>query len=257
MNVDLRLDDEIAYLVLNRPEKLNALNRRMLSELETVLGDVQRSPARGVIVSGAGDRAFCAGADIEELLDRPLLQTREETLFGQAVMNRLANLGRPTVAVLDGFAFGGGLELALACWFRVGTPKTRVGLPEIKLGLIPGYGGTQRLPRLVGSRVALDLITTGRTVASEEALEIGLLDRVLEGDADVHVAARSLLEELLSHSLPALNMARKAVLEGMEMTCEEGLRLEEQCSSMLYQLTDSTEGMSAFVEKRRASFRDK
>lgn len=256
MSIDLRFEGEIAHVVLNRPEKLNALNRQMLRELETALGDVQRSAARGVIISGAGDRAFCAGADIEELVDRPLLQVREETSFGQAVMTRLANLGRPTVAVMDGYAFGGGLELALACWFRIGTPKSRVGLPEIKLGLIPGYGGTQRLPRLVGRRLALDLIASGRTVASEEALEIGLLDQVVEGDADVYVVARSFLEGLLSRSLPALNMARQAVFEGMEMTCEEGLRLEEQCSTMLYQLADSTEGMRAFLEKRKPSFRD-
>ncbi|MCC5886720.1 MAG: enoyl-CoA hydratase/isomerase family protein [Gammaproteobacteria bacterium] len=254
MTIELQFEGEIAHLVLNRPDKLNALNRQMLGELDSALGELERSSARGVIFSGSGGRAFCAGADIDELIDRPLLQVREETMFGQAVMTRVANLQMPTVAAIDGYAFGGGLELALACWFRIGTTKSRVGLPEIKLGLIPGYGGTQRLPRLVGRRLALEMIASGRTVSSEEALGIGLVDRVVEADAQA--ASRSFLEGLLCHSLPALNMARLAVLEGMELTAEQGLRLEEQCSTALYQLEDSREGMQAFLEKRKPSFRD-
>ncbi len=253
--IELTADGDIHHLRLTRPERLNALNGQMLREIDAAVSELERSSARGVIVSGAGDRAFCAGADIGELIDRPLLRVQSDTLFGQAVMSRIADLPMPTVAAINGYAFGGGLELALACSFRIGQTGCRVGLPEIKLGLIPGYGGTQRLPRVVGRRLALDLISSGRTVESEEALEIGLLDRVVQDD--VVGAAQDFLGGLLGYSLPALLMARRAVCEGMELTLEQGLRLEEQCSTALYQLEDATEGMRAFLEKRPPVFRDK
>ncbi len=254
MSIELVFDGDICRLTLNRPDKLNALNRQMLTELDEAIGEVERSPARGLVISGAGDRAFCAGADIDELIDRPLLQVRSETTFGQAVMSRVAELRVPTVAAIKGYAFGGGLELALACSFRVGSSDCLVGLPEIKLGLIPGYGGTQRLPRVVGRRFAVEMISSGRTVKADEAHSIGLIDRVVE--ENVVDAAQEFLRGMLGYSLPALQMARLAVIEGMELTLQQGLLLEEQCSTALYQLEDAREGMKAFLEKRAASFRD-
>jgi len=254
MSVELIVDGEWCRLILDRPEKLNALNRQMLEELDGAIDEVERSGTRGVVISGAGDRAFCAGADIDELIDRPILKVRSETTFGQAVMSRVAKLPVPTVAAINGYAFGGGLELALACAFRIGLASCRVGLPEIKLGLIPGYGGSQRLPRLIGRQAALEIISSGRTVEADEALRIGLLDRVVE--EHVVEAAEDFLRSLLGASLPALEMARLAVNGGMERTLEQGLLLEEQCSTALYQLDDAREGMQAFLEKRPANFKD-
>jgi enoyl-CoA hydratase len=254
MSIELVFEGETCRLVLDRPEKLNALNRRMLEELDEAIGSIEQSAARGVVVCGAGERAFCAGADIDELIDRPLLRVRAETSRGQAVMNRLAKLPVPTVAAINGYAFGGGLELALACSFRIAGSNCRLGLPEIKLGLIPAYGGTQRLPRLVGRRMALDMISTGRTVHADEAASAGLVDRVVE--EDVVEAAEELLRGLLGYSLPALEMARLAVCQGMELGLEQGLLIEEQCSTALYQLEDAREGMAAFLEKRKPGFRD-
>lgn len=254
MSIELVFEGEVCRLTLNRPDKLNALNRQMLKDFDQAIDEIERSPARGVVISGAGDRAFCAGADIDELINRPLLQVRSETTFGQGVMSRVAQLPVPTVAAINGYAFGGGLELALACSFRIGSSNCRVGLPEIKLGLIPGYGGTQRLPRLVGRRVAVEMISTGRAVEADEALRIGLIDRVVE--QNVADAAEEFLLGMLGYSLPALQMAHLAVSQGMELTLQQGLLLEEQYSTVLYQLEDAQEGMKAFLEKRAASFKD-
>src|SRR5438128_1367612 len=173
--------DELALVTLDRPEVLNALNATLLRELGVAFDQVARSDARALLVTGAGDRAFCAGADVGELMNRPLAATREGAAFGQAIFAKLDTLPIPSIALINGYAFGGGLELALACTFRLAARTARVGLPEIKLGLIPGYGGTQRLPRLIGEARALEIILTGRTVEAEEAERIGLLNHIVQG----------------------------------------------------------------------------
>ncbi len=174
--------DELALVTLDRPEVLNALNFELLRDLDAALDQVAGGDARALFVTGAGDRAFCAGADIKELMGRSLRAQREGAAFGQAIFAKLDALPMPSMALINGYAFGGGLELALACTLRLAARSARLGLPEIKLGLIPGYGGTQRLPRLIGEARGLEIILTGRTVEAEEAERIGLVNRVVDGD---------------------------------------------------------------------------
>src|SRR5207245_3114466 len=170
--IELSFQEEFAVLTLNRPEALNALSFALIKDIGTALDKVSNSKARALIVTGAGEKAFCAGADIKELQDRSLSNQRAGAEFGQAVFSKLDRLPMASIALVNGYAFGGGLELALACTFRLATPNAKFGLPEIKLGLIPGYGGTQRLPRLIGEARALEMIMTGKTVAMPEALAI-------------------------------------------------------------------------------------
>lgn len=255
MSVKLEYDGEFAHISLNRPEVLNALSFEVLSELSSALTRVAESDARALIFTGAGEKAFCAGADIPELMNRPLMQELEGAAKGQAVFNQIAALKIPSIAVIHGYAFGGGLELALACTFRVATERAKVGLPEVKLGLIPGYGGTQRLPRLVGEGRALDMIMSGRTVAAEEAERIGLVNRIDNEGSPLEIGKRY-LEPYLKHSLCALFFAREAVQRGGRTGLEDGLRIERDLSTLAYRSNDAAEGLRAFVEKRPAHFKD-
>lgn len=254
MSVDLMFSDGVAQLTLNRPEKLNALSFQILGDIAEALEQVGGSNARALIVTGAGDKAFCAGADIEELQGRRLAAQRDGARLGQTVFQQLADLRIVSIAAINGYAFGGGLELALACTFRVASPNARFGLPEIKLGLIPGYGGTQRLPRLVGQARALDMILSGRTVSAEEALSIGLVEAV-ERD-DLIAGARAFAARFTSHSLPVVALARDAVVRGGELPLSEGLKLEADLSTLAYQTDDAEEGLAAFVAKRAPEFQD-
>jgi enoyl-CoA hydratase len=253
MMLDLQFDAGFCRLTLNRPERLNALSFELLAELRSALESVRTSGARALIVTGAGERAFCAGADIEELRDRALVAQREGARMGQAVFQALADLPLVSIAAINGYAFGGGLELALACTFRIAGPRARLGLPEIKLGLIPGYGGTQRLPRLVGPSKALDIILTGRTLEAEEAHGIGLVDRIAP---EPLAAAHDIAAQLAGFSLPVLHLAREAVLRGSSLSLAEGLQLEADLSTLAYQTADAREGLAAFLEKRPPEFRD-
>ncbi|NGM87017.1 enoyl-CoA hydratase [Parapusillimonas sp. SGNA-6] len=255
MTVLLEFDGEFAHVTLNRPQVLNALSFGVLKELSGVVSKVADSDARGLIVTGAGDKAFCAGADIPELMNRPLMDELEGAAVGQAVFNQIADLKIPSVAVIQGYAFGGGLELALACTFRVATDRARMGLPEVKLGLIPGYGGTQRLPRLVGEGRALDMVMSGRTVAAEEGERIGLVNRIDNEGSPLEIGKR-FLEPYLKHSLCALYFAREAVQRGGRVSLTDGLRIERDLSTLAYRSDDAAEGLSAFVEKRSPTFKD-
>jgi enoyl-CoA hydratase len=246
--------DDVALITLNRPEALNALSFTILGELETLFDRVARSTARALLVLGDSPKSFCAGADIPELMGRDLVAQKRGAEFGQRVFSRLASLPMPSVAVIHGYAFGGGLELALAATFRLVTPQAKLGLPEIKLGLIPGYGGTQRLPRLIGEGRALELIMTGRTVGADEALRIGLANRLIEGDA--LEGALAFAREFSGYSLPALGFAREAVSRALDLPVSEGLKIEADLSTLAFQMQDAAEGMKAFVEKRKPVFRD-
>ena len=187
MAIELTRIEEFALITLNRPDALNALSMTLIGDLSARLDEVAKSDARALIITGAGPKAFCAGADIKELQGRSLMAQKQGGEFGQATFAKLDTLPMPSVAVINGYAFGGGMELALACTFRLATRNAKMGTPEIKLGLIPGYGGTQRLPRVVGEARALEMVMTGRTVDAEEALRVGLVSRLVdnanEGDA--------------------------------------------------------------------------
>ena len=255
MSVHLARQDEFAVIILDRQEALNALSSAVLRELAQAFDQVAGSDARALIITGAGPKAFCAGADIKELTGRSLIEQRRDAAFGQAVLARLDTLPMCSVAAINGYAFGGGLELALACTFRIAAPSAKMGLPEIKLGLIPGYGGTQRLPRVVGEARALEMILSGRTLEAEEALSIGLVHRIADGD--LVQAAIGFARGFSGFGLPALRLARDAVKRALEVPLHEGLNLEADLNTLAFQTQDAVEGMHAFMEKRRPQFKDR
>ena len=253
MAVDLTRIDELALVRLDRTEVLNALNFDLLRDLGAALDQVAGSDARALLITGTGERAFCAGADVKELIGRSLEAARRGAAVGQAIFAKLDALPIPSIALINGYAFGGGLELALACTFRLATRTAKLGLPEIKLGLIPGYGGTQRLPRLIGESRALEIILTGRAVMAEEALQIGLVNRLVDGD--LVEAGKSFAREMTGFSLPALGFARDAVRRGLAASLEQGLEIEADLNTLAFQTADSVEGIAAFLEKRKPVFR--
>ena len=255
MSVQLTRQEEFALITLDRQEALNALSAQVLRELAQAFDQVAASDARALVITGAGTKAFCAGADIKELTGRSLAERRRDAAFGQAVLARLDDLPIPSVAAINGYAFGGGLELALACTFRVAAPNAKMGLPEIKLGLIPGYGGTQRLPRVIGEARALELIMSARTVDAEEAQRIGLVHRVIEGD--VVAGAMAFARSFSAYGLPALKLARDAVKRALDVPLHEGLKLEADLNTLAFQTEDAVEGMNAFMQKRKPQFKDR
>lgn len=255
MTMHLTYQGACAVLRIDRPQVLNALSFALLAEIGAAIDEVAASGARALVLVGSGDKAFCAGADIKELQGRGLMAQKAGAELGQNVMAKLDRLAIPSIAVIHGYAFGGGLELAMACTFRVATPKARMGLPEIKLGLIPGYGGTQRLPRLVGEARALDIILSGRTVDAVEAERIGLVNLVVEA-GDPTAIGCAYAEQFTGFGRCALAFAREAVQRALSVPLAEGLRIEADLSTLAYQTADAREGMQAFVEKRTAHFKD-
>ena len=255
MAIELQRVEEFALIRLNRPQALNALSFKLVEDLARALDQVAAGDARALLITGAGEKAFCAGADIAELAGRTLAQTKRGAELGQAVMARIERLPMPSVAIVNGYAFGGGLELALACTFRLVTPNAKLGLPEIKLGLIPGYGGTQRLPRAVGEARALEMILTAKTVDAQTALAWGLASRLVEGDP--LAAGIAFAREFSGYSLPALGFAREAVQRALDTPVHEGLRIEADLSTLAFQTADAAEGMAAFLAKRKPAFKDR
>lgn len=248
----VELEEGVAVVTVDRQEALNALNRDVLGELALAFEVAQTdAEVRALVLTGAG-RAFVAGADISELEQLgDTFAGREAALIGQEVMNALAALPFPTIAAINGFAFGGGLELALAADLRVASPEAKLGLPEVGLGLIPGYGGTQRLPRLIGKGRALDLIFTGRHVDAAEALQLGIVNRV----ADDALAGALELARLTTRNAPvSLGLAKEAVVRGLDVTLSEGLEIEADLFGMVTTTSDMREGTRAFLEKRRPDF---
>jgi enoyl-CoA hydratase len=255
MSVSWDLTDGLATFTIDRQDALNALNFSLIQEISLKLDEIATSGARGLVVTGAGTKAFCAGADIKELQGRGLMAQKRGAEAGQATFAKIAALEIPSLALINGFAFGGGLEMALACTFRMAVPTAKMGLPEIKLGLIPGYGGTQRLPRLIGEGRALEMILTGRTVEAEEAHRIGLVNRLTTTD-DGMAEARAFLGEVTRFGLPAIACAKEAVSRALDVPIHEGLKIEADLSTLAFQTEDAVEGTSAFVEKRKPSFKD-
>jgi enoyl-CoA hydratase len=255
MAIELTRTGEFALIRLNRPDALNALSFSLIADLRRAFEEVAKSDARALLITGAGTKAFCAGADIKELMGRSLAAQKRDAESGQAAFAMLDRLPIPSLAVINGYAFGGGLELALACTFRIATRNAKMGLPEIKLGLIPGYGGTQRLPRVVGEPRALEMIMTGRTVDAEEACRMGLVNRLVDGDAVEQGVAYA--REFSCYSLPVLGFAREAVSRALDTPVNEGLKMEADLSTLAFSTQDAAEGMTAFSTKRKPQFKDK
>ena len=253
--VDLTRDGPLALITLNRPAALNALSFDVLRDIASAIDEAASWDIRALVFTGAGDKAFCAGADIKELMGRSVVEEKRGAELGQHTFAKLDSLKVPSIAAINGYAFGGGLELAMACTFRIASANAKMGLPEIKLGLIPGYGGTQRLPRLIGEARALELVMTGRTVSADEAQRIGLVNRIAEGD--VLDAAKAFAGEFIGYGLPALGLARSAVQRALNTPLSEGLRIEADLSTISYRTEDAVEGLTAFIEKRKAQFKDR
>jgi len=255
MAIELSRVDEFALIRINRPGALNALSFSLIGDLGEKIDEAAATGARALLITGAGPKAFCAGADIAELVGRSLADTKRGAERGQAVLAKLERLPMPSVAIINGYAFGGGLELALACTFRLATPNAKMALPEVKLGLIPGYGGTQRLPRLIGEARALEMILTGRTIDAPTACAWGLVSKVIDGEPVA--AGMAFAREFSGYSLPVLGFAREAVMRALDTPIHKGLKIEADLSTLAFQTGDAAEGMAAFLEKRKPAFKDR
>lgn len=246
--------DGIGYVTFNRPKVLNALNHKTMEELGALLADAREdSRVRVLILTGSGDRAFIAGADINELAQRTPLDGQESSLFGQAILDRLETLGKPSIAAINGFALGGGCELALACTIRLASKTAKLGQPEVKLGILPGYGGSQRLARLCGKGMAQELCLGGEMIPAEEALRIGLVNHVYE-PGELIPAAEALAKKIIANAPLAVKFAMEAIERGTEMPLREGLFLEATLFGLACATQDMREGTRAFLEKRPAQF---
>ena len=246
--------DDIAIITVHRPDKLNALNAETVTELRTALQGVAADAAvRAVILTGAGEKSFVAGADIAELARMTPLSGIDVSRQGQDTFRLLETMGKPVIAAVNGFALGGGLELALACHFRVASENAKFGLPEVKLGIIPGYGGTVRLPRVIGRGRALEMILTGDMIDAQEAYRIGLVNHV-HPQPELLGAAEQLAKKIAANGPVAVALAIEAVDHGYHASTEDALRLEAKLFGLLASTQDMREGMGAFLEKRKANF---
>jgi enoyl-CoA hydratase len=253
-NLLFSVNNRIARITFNRPAVLNALNSKTLGELGDCLDEVRRNEEiRALILTGAGEKAFVAGADINELAQRTAVDGRDFALYGQKIFHRLESLGKPSIAAINGFALGGGCELALACTIRIASRTAKLGQPEVKLGIVPGYGGTQRLARLCGKGIAHEMILTGEMITAEEALRIGLVNRVVEASELLGVA-ESIAAKIAANAPLAVKYAMDAIERGAEMPQQEGLFLEATLFGLSCATDDMREGTRAFLEKRPPKF---
>jgi enoyl-CoA hydratase len=249
--------DRIGFITFNRPKVLNALNRKTMEELNQLLIAAREDEdVRVLILTGAGEKSFVAGADIGELAVQTPVSGRETALFGQSVLHRLETLGKPSIAAINGFALGGGCEVALACSMRLASRTAKLGQPEVKLGILTGYGGSQRLSRLCGKGVAHELCLTGEMISADEALRIGLVNHVYE-PAELLPAAETLAKKIIANAPLAVKFTMEAIERGVEMPQEEGQFLEATLFGICAATEDMREGTRAFLEKRPAQFRGK
>ncbi len=253
-NVLLVREGHLAIVTVNRPQKLNALDGKTIAELDACIAELSADAAVGAIVlTGAGEKAFVAGADISVLAKQGVLDGRDNALAGQRLTLRIEESPKPVLAAINGFALGGGLELALACDVRFASTNAKLGLPEVSLGIIPGYGGTQRLPRLCGTGAALQLILTGDPVTAEEALRIGLVNGVF-APAELLPQVKAIASKMVSRGPQALALAKQAVRRGIHMSMHDGLQLEADLFGAISSTAEMKEGMAAFLEKKKASW---
>jgi enoyl-CoA hydratase/carnithine racemase len=254
-NVLYEKKDAVAYVTVNRPKVLNALNTPTWKDLRTAFEDARDDAAiRGVILTGAGNKAFIAGADIGELAHLTAFQAEQSSRFGQNVLDVIENLGKPVIAAVNGFALGGGCETAMACTIRIAVDTAKFGQPEVALGLVPGGGGTQRLPRLVGKGRALQLILSGGMISAQEAYRIGLINEIVPAP-DLITRAEAILKKIASNAPIAVKFALEATNKGLETSQGEGLLLEASYFGLCAATEDRQEGTSAFLEKRKPQFR--
>jgi len=256
-NLLLERDGAVAVVTINRPKVLNALNAQTLEELRRIILDLKADDSvRVVILTGAGEKSFVAGADINELAMQTPTGGREHALTGQHVLDLIEHMGKPVIAAINGFALGGGCELAMACTLRLAADTARLGQPEINLGLIPGYAGTQRLSRLVGKGRAMELILGGAPIAAAEAERIGLVNRVVPA-AELMAETRKLAAQLAKNAPIAMRYIITAINKGLEMPFAEGCVFEATLFGLIASTEDMREGTTAFLEKRKAEFRGK
>jgi len=249
--------DGIATITFNRPKVLNALNRKTVEELQSALLELRDDVGvRVIILTGAGEKAFVAGADIGELAQQTPVGGKEFSLFGQSVFHLLETIGKPSICAINGFALGGGCELALSCSIRIASKTARLGQPEVKLGILPGYGGSQRLARLCGKGMAHELCLTGEMISAEEALRIGLVNHIYE-PAELLPAAQAMAKKIIANAPLAVKFTMEAIERGVEIPLEEGLFLEATLFGVACATEDMREGTKAFLEKRAAAFKGK
>ncbi len=254
-NILYEKEGKIGIITINRPDKLNSLNRKTMEEIHDAFLHAGSDASIGVIIlTGSGTKAFVAGADIKELSVLTPIGAKDFALYGQMVFNRIELLGKPVIAAINGFALGGGCELAMACTIRIASEKAKLGQPEVNLGLIPGYGGTQRLSRLVGKGRAMEMILTGDTIDAQEAYRIGLVNKVASAE-ELLPTCKKIAEKILSKGPMAIHYALDAINQGMEMPLEEGLFLEAALFGLSSATEDMKEGTKAFLEKREAKFK--
>lgn len=253
----LDVKDGIGYITINRPAALNALSSEVLTDLNLVLDEVEKhEEIRVVIVSGQGDKAFVAGADIKEMDQMSPMQAFEYMTYANDTFTRLSDLTQPTIAVLNGYALGGGLELALSTDIRIGFEKTMVGFPEVGLGIIPGFAGTQRMSRLIGTSKTKELIYTARIVKGNEAYDLGILNKLVPAD-ELLSSAEELAKSIMKNAPLAVEKAKHVIQVGSELPLKNAIRLETEAEALLFSTEDKVEGMRAFVEKRKAVFNRK
>ena len=254
-NVLYEKKDGIAYVTLNRPKVLNALNQRTWQDLRAAFEDARDdATVRGIILTGAGDKAFIAGADISEIAHITAVDAEQSSRYGQDVLTLIENLGKPVIAAVNGFALGGGCETAMACTIRVASEHARFGQPEVTLGIIPGGGGTQRLPRLVGKGRALQIILSGAMITAQEAYRIGLVNEVVPA-TDLIPRAEAILKQIFANAPVAIRFSLEAVNRGLETSPAEGMALEASLFGLCAGTEDKDEGTQAFLQKRAAKFK--
>ena len=254
-NLKIEIEDRIALLTLNQPEVLNALNQSTMEELEEVFRKrLAQDDVGAVIVTGAGDKAFAAGADIKELAALDPLEARAVSRQGHRILEVIEGFSRPVIAAINGFCLGGGCELALACHIRIAAESAQIGLPEVKLGLIPGYGGTQRLPRLVGKGRAMEMILSGKSIGAQEAQRIGLVNGVVPLK-DLISRCRELATRILANGPLAVRYCIEAINSGLDISLQEATRLEASLFSLCCATQDMKEGTRAFLEKKKPQFK--
>ena len=253
-NIMYQKKGAFAYVTVNRPKVLNALNKATWADLRTAFEDARDDAAvRGVILTGAGDKAFIAGADISELARVTAFEAEQSSRFGQEVLDLIEDLGKPVIAAVNGFALGGGCETAMACTIRIAAEHAQFGQPEVKLGLVPGGGGTQRLPRLVGKGRALQLILSGGMISAQEAYRIGLVNEIVPA-TDLMTRAEAILKQISANAPIAVKFALEVTNKGLETSQSEGLLLEASYFGLCAATEDKKEGTSAFLEKRAPQF---
>lgn len=252
--IECTFDGNIAVVTINRPKYLNALNTEVLTELSEAIDSLEKDSAiRAVIVTGAGDKAFVAGADIAEMKNKNVLEAREFSNLGNTVFSKLENMNKPVIAAVNGFALGGGCELAMACDIRIAGNKAKFGQPEAGLGIMAGFGGTQRLARLVGTGIAKEILFTGKMINAERAYETGLVNQIVDV-AELLAEAKKMAQTIAANSPLGVSNTKKAVNEGLNLDLERALFLEAELFGSLFSTKDQKDGMSAFLEKRQHVF---